>query len=365
MKRPYVDMWSWMETFVFRAQMARDQARLRLFAIHNIAFDQREKNPQQAFALLKEGVAQAEALQEYWVAASFECRMVEMLMLSLARYEDAVELATKLVTKMSQEAFVNFPMRAWAFINLIIAYFELDALSYSDEILAMIETVETSMPIDSDIHQRLYYYRSRLWLGLSEKDKAMTDALTHMEMCIRNPFRASYGYDLLTHLSYLAQDDRRALEYAYLAQDTSEQSDHKVALTNSYYWQALFLAQQQQTDAAHRLFMRATAEATALNLPYDLGLLRGKCRYYEAKGEYETSLAVWDEQIQQMDQKTASRQSYFYIFLHRCFVLRQLGRLTEADITQTRQAAMRLRAPDKYLPFLDALRNATPEIPRY
>lgn len=365
MKRPYVDMWSWVETFHYRAFVARDEQRLRLLAIHAIAFDLREKNPEQAFALLQEGVAQAESLQEPWIAASFECRIVEMFMLSLARYEDAVEQAMKLVTKMSQDTFLNFPMRAWAFMNLIIAYFELDALSYSDEILAMIETLETRMPIDRDIHQRLYYYRSRLYLGLRDHDSAMKDALVHMEMTTGNPFRASYGYDLLTHLSYLAHDDRRAQEYAHLAQETSEQADHRVALANSYYWQALFLHQQTQPEDAHRMFLRATAEAISLNLPQDLGLLRGKCRYYEAKGEYEASLAVWDDQIQRMDDRTPNRQSYFYVFLHRCFVLRQLDRLTEADITQTRQAALRLRQPDKYLPFIDELHNGKRQIPRY
>jgi hypothetical protein len=365
MKRPYVDMWSWINQFYNRALMAHDNERMRLLDIHGIAFDLREKNPQQALALLKEGLAQAERLQEPWIAISFECRMVEILMFSLARYEEAVEMATKLIPKMSQEAYVNFPMRAWAFINLVIAYFELDALSYKDEILAMIETLETRMPIDADIHQRLYYYRSRLWLGLREYDKAMTDALTHMEMSAGNAFRAAYGYDLLTHLYYIMRDDRRANDYAHLTQETSEQSDHKVLLANSYYWQALFLVQQDQTDAAHRMFLRAAVEDTALNLPQELSLLCGQSRYYEAKGEVEKSLAMWDDQIRLMDAKTPHRQSYFYIFLYRSYALRLLGRLTEADISQTRQAALRLGKPERYLPLVDKLQSGSLGSSRY
>lgn len=365
MKHPYIDMWTWLNEFAQRAYAMNDQPRIRLMTIHELVFDQRETNPQRALALLRVGLTQAERLNELWMVVTFECRMVEMLMLSLARYEEAVDLATRLVTKVSQEPYINFPMRAWAFINLIIAYYELDALSYSDEIQAMIETLETRIPIDLDIHMRLYYFRARLWLGLREDDKAMTDALTHLDMSNRNDFRASYGYELLTHLHYLRHEDRHALDYAHLTQDKSLAADHKVALANSYYWQALFLALQGETETAHRLFVRGVAEAQSLNLPHDLSLLRGKCRYYEAKGEYEASLALWNEQIQRMDQKTANRQSYFYIFLHRCFVLRRLGRLTEADIAQTRQAALRLRKPDKYLPFIDTLLDGKLEIPRY
>jgi len=365
MKRPYIDMWSWLNEFAQRAYAMNDQPRIRLMTIHEIAFNQRETNPQQALGLCLEGLTQAEHLNELWLAMTFECRVVEMMMLSLARNEEAVDLATKLVTKVSQQAYINFPMRAWAFINLIIAYFELDALSYSDEIQAMIETLETRIPIDLDIHQRLYYFRARLWLGLREDGKAMTDALIHMDMSIQNDFRASYGYELLTHLNYLRHDDRNALDYAHLTEDKSLVSDHKVALTNSYYWQALFLALQGQTEAAHRLFVLGVAAAQSLNLPHDLSLLHGKCRYYEVKGDYEASLAVWDDQIRSMDQNTSKRQSYFYVFLHRCFVLRQLGRLTEADIVQTRQAALRLRKPDKYLPYIDTLHDGKLEIPRY
>jgi hypothetical protein len=92
--------------------------------------------------------------------------------------------------------------------------------------------------------------------------------------------------------------------------------------------------------------------------------LHGTCRYYEARGEYEKSLAMWDKHILLMNPKTPNRQTYFYIFLRRCFVLRKIGRLTEADIEQTRQAAQRMRKPEKYFAQIEELHNGKIEIPR-
>ena len=53
------------------------------------------------------------------------------------------------------------------------------------------------------------------------------------------------------------------------------------------------------------------------------------------------------------------------VFLRRCFVLRQMERLTEADIEQTRQAALRMRKPDRYLAQIEELHDGKTEIPRY
>ena len=46
-------------------------------------------------------------------------------------------------------------------------------------------------------------------------------------------------------------------------------------------------------------------------------------------------------------------------------MFRRRPRLTEADIEQTRQAALGLRKPDKYLPSVDVLRDGSMAIPRY
>lgn len=364
MSRQYVQLWPWFNEFGRQARITDDQERLRLYKIDDNAFDHREKNPEQALALRREGVALAERLHEPCMALFYEYRVVEVLLFHLARYEEGLALATKIVTKASQEAFINCPARARVFITLISAYFETDALSYIDEIMAMVETMENHIPLDDDTHRRLFAYRAKLAMELHQYDKATEEALKYLEISAASAFRCTHAYGILGHLAYLQHNDRLALDYSYLMQETAIRANQHASLAHSYGWQALLLM-QDMPEEAHRLFMLAIAEASVLSLPKELNMLYGKCRYYDARGEYEKSLFLWDEQIQLMNPRTPNRQTYFYTFLRRCFVLRQMRRLTEADVEQTRQAARRMRKPEKYLAQIEELQDGKIEIPRY
>jgi hypothetical protein len=365
MSRQYVQLWTWFNEFGRQARIANDQDRIRLYKIDDNAFEHRERNPEHALALRREGVALAERLHEPCMGLFYEYRVAEALLFHLARYEEGLDLATRIVTKASQEAYLNCPARARVFITLIAAYFEIDGLSYTDEIGAMIETMETRIPLDDDTHRRLFAYRAKLAMERHQYDKAVDEALLYVEISAESSFRSAHAYSLLTHLSYLMHQDRQALTYSHLMQDNALRANQYASLSHSYGWQALLLLMQGETEEAQRLFTMALAESNTLNLPKELNLLNGKCRFYDAKGEYDKSLALWNEQIQLMNPQTPKRQSYFYTFLRRCFVLRQMGRLTDFDIEQTRQAALRMRKPEKYLALIEELHDGQIAIPRY
>lgn len=365
MSRQYVQLWPWFNEFGRQARIANDQDRIRLYGIDDTAFEHREKNPEYALTLRRQGVALAERLGEPCMALFYEYRVVEVLLFHLARYEEGLELATKIVTKASQEAYLNCPARARVFITLISAYFETDGLSYIDEIMAMIETMEQHIPLDDDTHRRLFAYRAKVAMELRQYDKAMEDALKYLEISAESAFRCTHAYGILGHLAYLQHNDRQALTYTYLMQENAIRANQHASLAHSYGWQALLLLLLGETDEAQRLFTLAIAEANTLSLPKELNLLYGKCRYYDARGDYDKSLFLWDEQIQLMNPNTLHRQTYFYTFLRRCFVLRQMGRLTEMDVEQTRQAAQRMRKPEKYLALVEELYDGKTAIPRY
>src|SRR5688572_2788138 len=155
MRRPYVEIGPWLDAFRSQAAAANDQERLYLCNILHNAFQQREKNPEQALSMCREAVAIAERLHEPWMILYYEYWIAEMLIFYLGRYEEGLALATRLVAKSSQDIYVNCPVRGRVFITLIAVYFELDTLSYVDEIRAMIETLENDIPIDEDTYQRL------------------------------------------------------------------------------------------------------------------------------------------------------------------------------------------------------------------
>lgn len=365
MSRQFVPLGAWIDDFGRRARANRDQERISLYNIDATAFDLQDTQPEKALSLYREGIALAERLGEAWIALFYEYWSVVTLIFCLDRYEEGLALATHLVTKTSQKAYINVPFRARIYMTLVASYFQIDPLSHIDQMRAMLDTLEHHIPLDEDTYRRLYAYRAKISMELGDHDSAMGDALKCLEVSATSTFRTAHAYGTLTHLSYLQGKDHAALSNAYLLEEKARQVNLYYLLVSSYYWQALFLVLQGEQDEASRLFLLGHAESGKLGLRNDRLVLCGMTRYYEARGEYEKALSVWDEQIEQMNPQTMRRYSYFFIFLRRCFVLRRLGRLGEVDIEQTRQAALRMQNPEKYLALMDELQDGKTDIPRY
>lgn len=365
MSREYVQFWDWFNEFGRRARIANDQERIRLYELDDKGFAERQKNPDYALALYREGAVLAERLNESCMTLFYEHGVARMLIHHLSRYEEGLEMAAHLVAKSSRAPYTNCPVRSRIYMTLIAAYLNTDALSYIDEVRAMLNTLEHEMPIDDDVHARIHSFRGNLWMDLKEYDKAWDETLKHLELSEQSPFRKTHAYRRLCYLSYLRHQDRQALDYAFLLEDMAQKADYYSEVAVSYFWQALFHTLNGDGKEAERLFMRGVAQATSLNLWKPENYTHIRCRYYEARGEYEKSLAVWDEQIQMMNPETSRREGNFYKFLRRCFVLRKLGRLKEIDVEHTRQAALRLHRPALYLALMEELHDGNTEIPRY
>jgi hypothetical protein len=365
MSRSFVEVWEWFHGFGARATAANDNERIRLYQIWLNATKDPEKYPAQSLALYHEGAALAEHLKEPWIEMFYQSLAANALIFDLNRDEDGLALSMKLVVKAYQDAYVGCPARAWCFCDLINAYFHLDGLSYTDEIVAMVDTLETQVSLDKDSYQRLFLYRMDVLRLLNERDKAFEMGLRYVEASINESFRLADGYTSLCNMSYIRGDNQRALEYSYLAKDHAVRSRRYDAVAENDWWQAVLLFLCGETEEAERAFRYGIGVVSQLERPKEPELWGGACRYYEVTGAYDKALRFWDEQVQLMDPKTPNRQSYFGIFLRRCYVLRKLGRLTEADVEQTRQAALRMRKPEKYLALIAALHDGSVEIPRY
>lgn len=364
MSRHYIHFWTWFYEFGRRAAMTNDNQRLTLYNIYDTAYDQREKNPERALSLCQEGVAMAERLNEPWMALFYEYWIGEILIFYLARYEEGVQVATRLVAKASQPLYAQCPLRPAIFISMISAYYLLDRLSYVEEMQAMINTMEQEMPLDQDTSARLVGYRALIGLALGTYEPAMENALKYLSLC-EGPSQTVQAYHVLCMISYGQNDDRRTLAYAHLMNQNAQYTQLQELLATSYLWMATLLALKAEPQEAERLFTLGMAEVQALNLPNSQAILLGTCRYYETTGQYEKSLAMWDKQIALMNPATPKRYSYFLIFLRRCFVMRKMGCLTESDIEQTRQVALRLHRPDRHLALINTLYDGQTDIPRY
>lgn len=222
------------------------------------------------------------------------------------------------------------------------------------------------MPLDEDTYQRLFFFKAGLWLWLGDYDQAFLAAQQYIEVSMNSDFRAAGAYSLLCQICYIQGRVQQALEYTYLCQEAAlKDGSSQAVLAGSHLWHAILMALMAQTDEAERLFTLGSAHAKAFNVTNMHVVLRGTTRYYETIGAYEKSLAVWDGQIRRMNSQTPNRQSHFYVFLRRAFVLRRMGCLTETDIDQARQIAQGMRKPEKYLALIEDLNDGQIDIPRY
>jgi hypothetical protein len=363
MGRTYIQIRDWFDDFGARATRTNDRDRMRLYQLYDAAYKNIEKAPEQALSLYREAAHLAEQLNETWIVLVYECWVIETLLFGLARYEEGLDLATKLVSKASQELYAECPAKAWAFYTLIAAYAFLDELSYTSETRAMIETVET-MALDEETYLRMIYQRSYTWWLDGNPAKAYEQILFYLDIS-QSSYRKTGGHDTLCYFYYLQGDDQKALENAHLTEEHAAKSGRRSKVASAYWWQALLMHLRGETKEAERLFWRGIGEMNQLGYPKDIARWLGACRYYEMTGAYDKALLFWDEQVQLMNPKTPARQSYFTVFLRRCFVLRKLGRLTNADVEQTRQIALLMHKPEKYLALVDPLNDGSIEIPRY
>lgn len=356
MNKSYVPLWEWLYDFRRQAEAAGDWERSRLVSVHHQAWEILEKNPEHALALYQQGAETARQLREPCVELFHEYWAAEMILFYLARYQEALDFTTKLVTKASQPQYKHCPICARVYITLIATYFNIDALGYEAEIQHMLEYMEEQLPLDDDTHQRLQGYRTRLWLELDDYPKAEEAGLKYLSMIVGNAYRETDAYGLLTHILYLHGRNDKAMDYAVLYEQKARVARKLSSQADSQLWQALFYRKNADEETAQQLFRRGLVQDSTLGVEKGGEYYDMRCRFYEAGQEYEKSLAMRDEQISKLA-NTTGQAVVFDAHRKRCLVLRHMGKLTPDDLEVARAATQQLKHPEKYLPKLDELED--------
>lgn len=365
MTRRYVPLWEWMSDFRRRARVEGDSQRDYLGRLHYQVWDHREKNPEHALELCEKGAALARQLREPCMELFHEYWAAEMRLFYLARTKEALDYVTKLVTKASQSQYQECPVRARVYITLIAAYSAIDALSYEQETRDMMHYMEAEMPLDSDTHQRLQAYRARLCVEAKDYSLAEETALQYLNMSANSVFREADAYELLTEIMYLSGNEEKALEYAILCEQKAHMANSISNEVAGQLWQALFHRKRGDEETAQRLFRRGMAQFAQLGIEKERGYYDMMCRFYEAGKEYEKSLAIRADQISKLKDTVGGQDLPFDAHRKRCIVLKQMGRLTPADMSLARDAAQSLRKPEKYLTKLTQLEDDSTVVPLY
>jgi tetratricopeptide (TPR) repeat protein len=348
MTRAYVQLWDWFNQFEQEARRAGDQERIRLIQLHREAWNLRLKNPQQAYTFCMQGTQLARQLGEPCMELFHEYWATEMLLVYLIRVNDGLDLAHKIVTKSSQPRYASCPVRGRTYITLVSAYYSLDAIGYQQKISDMIEFMEREIPMDSDTHRRLQGHRVRLWMNKEDYATAEEEAIQYLSMSEGDIFREVDAYQLLTRITYYRGSEDKALQYAALRAERTKDLNDMQAHAASLMWQALILRKRGDEDEAQRLFIQSMVQYNTLGMEKNREYYEALCRFYDVKKEYEKSLVVRDEQIERVKQ-LGDLYWLFDTHYRRCWLLKQLNRLTPVDVEMAKMTATALQDSKKHL----------------
>lgn len=348
MTRSYVPLWDWFNDFERQARATNDDDRTRLITLHREAWNQRQKNPQHAYELCQQAVRLAQQLDEPFMELFHEYWATEMLLVYLIRVKEGLDLATKIVTKASQPRYIQAPIRGRAYITLISAYYSHDALGYQKEIGDMIDFMERDIPMDHDTHLRLQGYRVRQWMNLEDYKRAEEESLKYLAMSEGDIFREVDAYHLLTRITYYLGKEDKTLQYAALRTEKAKRLEDIQAMASGLMWQALILRKRNEEAEAQRLLTQAMVQVSGLGVERNREYYEALSRFYEAKKEYDKALAMRNDQLKRIE-PLGDHYWTFDAHYKRCWLLKELNRLTEADVERAKAAANRLKDPQKYL----------------
>lgn len=354
MTRSYIDINGWLKNFERQVRLEGDEERARLLELYHRALNLRFKHPENALALFRQGADLARQFNEPCMELFHEFYAGETLMTFLIREKEGLELATRIVTKAGQPQYLRCPTRCYAYLLLIKAYYGMDVIGYAPEIFDMIEFMEREIALDKDTHCRLQGYRVRVGFQIDQHEQAEKDALKYLELAQVTGHTADAYYLLIMLADHLEKEDD-ILKYAALRGEMALKTREMVNYSMSLLWQAVILRKRKEEADAQRLFMQGLAQFSTLGITRNREYYNLISRFYEAGEEYEKALALREEQIRAI-QDYGDYHWLWSTHLKRCKLLKQMNRLTPADIEAAKAIVLKhLKNPQKALKELSEI----------
>ena len=119
-------------------------------------------------------------------------------------------------------------------------------------------------------------------------------------------------------------------------------------------WRALLKRREGDDDTARRLFRSAQSRLGRLKSMPGESYFDAVCAFHEQGGDLGAALTVRDQELQMITGKGRLTHEA-RCRLKRCRLLAQMGLPLEEDRRAAREAAGKLRHPEKYLEELDRL----------
>jgi hypothetical protein len=351
-----MDLWEWIGERRAQYEHAGDEARVRLTRYWEMAHPLGETDPDQAVALLAEGRLLAAELGERWWQLVLDHWHLAALLHFKRDYRQAAEAAVRIAVAASRPENAAFPGRWVVYRDLVSAYVGVDPEGYADRIREALAYLDRAIPPEPNEARYLMLGSARQFhQEMGDFDAAEATAMQAQALLDRDREYRHHGrYSMIFHYSALCwiaarrEDWRRLAEVAALGEETARSRNKQMELCEFLAWQAVLARRDGDESRARRLHSTAAAKMARLRMPSEREYPDATVLFHELGGELDKALPVRDRELAVL----ADHGRFAYeceAHLKRAALRAKMGLLRREDLDAARQAALKLRKPDKAL----------------
>jgi hypothetical protein len=350
--------WDWFHEYEREARLRGDERRIRMAVAQHEAYALREADPQRALALYEEGHRLARTLNEPWWSLFYDHWRTTALLFFLRDFSSVLDLAVRATLEARKAQYQHFPFRFSVQRNLISAYLGIDPAGYADVVAEALKYLEGEITHEGEDKYLLQGSKAEYAFERGDWEAARQMCLKSLAWAAVEEDRGMaehtsvFDYSMLCEVEWKLGDWEALAEHAEVGEALARRVGHTLELSEFLLWQAL-LARRAGDDAlGRRLCRRALGRVSRMRMPPDVFYHDALCAYHEAGGQLDRSLQARDEELALLRNK--GRFAYeSRVHVHRCRLLAQLQRLTDADVSAARLAADRLHDPSRFQTELD------------
>ncbi|MFO0863826.1 MAG: hypothetical protein U0744_04070 [Gemmataceae bacterium] len=349
-----MSVWNWIHAFLKRVE--NDPQRLDLYFRFNDALECREADPGRTMAMLQEGRHIARDLDEPWWDLFFEHWALQTLLFYSHDYTQVVDRAVKATIEATKPTFRDFPQRVCLHEDLIYSYVGIDPDGYAPKIEQALDYMRREVHPNLECNHCLIGCRTAFELNREKFDVAQESAEKELELAEQKS-SDHYAGEALRTLCQLGDAPQGLRDDARTRPGRRE--THRARLEREgqtaefLVYQTIAWTTMEETRHAQRCYGKAIPKIKGLAVPNE-ELYETLITYQEVLGDREKALRFRDRQWQ-IHGNRGKLLTDVRILRERCRQLKELGRLTDADVEQAKTAIRKLRHPEPQLQRLSLI----------
>jgi hypothetical protein len=349
----FVDVWAW--AYDFHARSAGDPIRSQIMPLFDRAWAQFEHNPDEAVALLNQGLHLAKVIDDPRWVLFFENWLADLAIWYRNDLKTGLDLAVRSSVEVRKPIFEHWPFAPRIHYELVSAYVAIDPLSYQDEIEKAVRYLDQELNYDIDVWRLVPSVR---W-GMAQARGDLTAMIENSNLSIARShtdgFRLAGAYDTLCYGYYMQRTYDTLLIFSRVGETYARLAPNRRShLASLQLWRVIGFLKTGDLEESRRMYQVALGTLNSLSGTPRQFQVMALPIYHEQLGEHDKALHIREKQ-REIAIRSGSPYAVYLAHLECCRLLKIMGQLDETTIAATREAHLHLKQPERYISYLDRI----------